>query len=169
MNTLIPVERVESRIMQIRGERVIADADLAELFGVSTKRLNEQVKRNIARFPDDFMFQLSEQEFEDMRSQFATASKRNARYLPFVFTEHGAIMAANVLNSDSAIKASVQVVRAFIKLRQLVASNKELTRKVDQLERKYDANFKVVFDAIKKLMEPPQKVRRKIGFSASKD
>lgn len=161
---LIPLERVEQRILLIRGEKVIIDADLAELYGVTTKRLNEQVKRNINRFPEDFMFQLTAIEVEAMRSQIATASKRNIRFLLYVFTEHGALMAANVLNSERAVEASVQVVRAFVKLRQLLASSAELARKVEALEQKYDSNFKVVFDAIKKLMTPSVLPKSKIGF-----
>lgn len=168
MNALIPLERVESRILLIRGEKVIFDSDLAELYGVTTKRLNEQVKRNIDRFPEDFMFQLTADELDGMRSQIATASKRNVRFPPYVFTEHGALMAANVLNSERAVHASVQVVRAFVKLRQLIASNADLARKVEALEKKYDSNFKVVFDAIKKLMMPPVLPKGKIGFIGTK-
>ena len=165
---MVPLERVERRILLIRGEKVIVDSDLAELYGVTTKRLNEQVKRNLNRFPDDFMFPLTADELESMRSQIATASKRNVRFAPYVFTEHGALMAANVLNSERAVDASVQVVRAFFKLRQLLASNADLARKVEALERKYDSNFKVVFDAIKKLMMPPVLPKTKIGFVETK-
>lgn len=168
MKALIPLERIERRILFIRGEKVIIDADLAELYNVTTKRLNEQVKRNADRFPPDFMFQLTVDEVESMRSQFATASRRNIRYTPYAFTEHGALMAANVLNSPQAVEASVQVVRAFVKLRQLLVSNADLARKVEALEKKYDANFKVVFDAIKKLMLPPAKPLKKIGFVEAK-
>jgi len=160
----IPIERIEQKILEIRGERVIADSDLAEIYGVSTKRFNEQVKRNKDRFPVDFMFQLSEEEVESMRSQIATASKRNARFRPHVFTEHGALMAANVLNSPRAVEASVQVIRAFVKMRNLIATNAELSVKISNLEKKYDAQFKIVFDAIKKLMMPPDKPKGGIGF-----
>jgi hypothetical protein len=114
------------------------------------------------------MFQLTEDEVEAMRSQIATASKRNLRYPPYVFTEHGAIMAANVLNSDTAIEASVEVVRAFVNLRRMLASNKELSQKLETLEKKYDAQFKVVFDAIRKLMLPPDNPKGKIGFVSKK-
>lgn len=168
MKAMIPLERVESRIFWVRGEKVIVDSDLAELYGVTTKRLNEQVKRNVNRFPRDFMFQMGVDELDVMRSQIATASRRNMRFPPYVFTEHGALMAANVLNSKRAVAASVQVVRAFVKLRQMLASNVELARKVETLEKKYDANFKVVFDAIKNLMMPPESHKGKIGFVASK-
>lgn len=168
MNAMIPLERVESRILLFRSEKVIVDSDLAELYGVTTKAFNQAIKRNIHRFPDDFMFQLTADEVDSMRSQIVTASKRNIRYLPYVFTEHGALMAANILNSDRAVEASVQVVRAFVKLRQMLSSNADLARKVEALERKYDANFKVVFNEIKKLMTPPPPLQSKIGFLPTK-
>ena len=168
MESLIPLERVESRIFWIRGEKVIVDADLAELYGVTTKRLNEQVKRNLNRFPKDFMFQTTQGELDAMRSQIATASKRNVRFPPYVFTEHGALMAANVLNSERAVAASVQVVRAFVKLRQMLSTNADLARKVEILEKKYDANFRTVFDEIKKLMMQPASQKGKIGFISKK-
>ena len=150
------------------------DAHLAELYGVTTKRLNEQVKRNPDRFPEDFAFRLTADEWENVksyindvnRSQFATGSQkhRDPRFLPWAFTEHGAIMAANVLNSKQAVSMSVYVVRAFVRLRQLLASHKELARKITKLENKYDSQFKIVFDAIRALMAPPEKNKRKIGF-----
>ena len=166
----IPIERVEQTILLVRGEKVILDADLAKLYGVATKRLNEQVRRNRERFPDDFMFQLSIEEARfshRSRSQIATLKRgQNIKYLPYAFTEHGAIMAANVLNSKTAVAASVQVVRAFVRLRQMLASNAELARKLEGLERKYDHQFKIVFDAIRQLMIPPQTKRKQIGFHA---
>ena len=150
------------------------DAHLAELYGVTTKRLNEQVKRNTERFPDDFAFRLTSEEWENVkswikdvnRSQIATGSQkhRDPRYLPWVFTEHGAIMVANVLNSKQAVAMSVYVIRAFVKLRQLLATHKELARKITELEKKYDSQFKVVFGAIRALMTPPEKKRSMIGF-----
>ena len=154
---LVPVERVESRILLIRGEKVILDADLAELYGATTKRLNEQVRRNLDRFPADFMFQLTDEEFAILRSQFATSRSGwgGRRYPPFVFTEHGAIMAANVLNSPRAVAVSVTVVRAFVRLRQILASHADLARKLEDLERRYDSQFKQVFAAIRALMAPP--------------
>jgi leucyl aminopeptidase len=165
----IPVERVEQAILLIRGEKVILDADLAKLYGVSTKRLNEQVKRNRERFPVDFMFQLTIAEATSSRrsrSQIATLKRgQNIKHLPYAFTEHGAIMAANVLNSKTAVAASVQVVRAFVRLRQMLVSNAELARKLEDLEQKYDTQFKVVFDAIRQLMTPPQRERKEIGFT----
>ena len=169
--SLIPIERIEQKIYLVRGEKIMLDSDLAEIYGVTTKRFNEQVKRNIKRFPEDFMFQLTAEEFENLRSQIATSSSityGGRRYLPYVFTEHGALMAANILKSEIAVEASVQVVRAFVKLRQILASNAELSKKVEALEQKYDANFKVVFDAIKKLMLPPDKPRQAIGFVEKK-
>jgi phage regulator Rha-like protein len=164
----VPIERVEQAILLIRGEKVMLDKDLANLYGVTTKRLNEQVKRNRERFPGDFMFQLTREEAESLRrsrSQIATLKRgQNIKYLPYAFTEHGAIMAANVLNSERAVQASVAVVRAFIRLRQILASNAELARKLEDLERKYDHQFKVVFDAIRQLMTPPESKRKQIGF-----
>ncbi len=177
---IVLVDRIEPLIQTIRGQNVILDSDLAGLYGVSTKRLNEQVRRNRERFPDDFMFQLTAEETAaslrsqnatasesepEMRSQNATASKRNARYRPYAFTEHGTIMVANVLNSPLAVEVGVYVVRAFVKLREFIATHKDLARKVDALERRYDAQFKVVFDAIRKLMAPP---RRPAARSASR-
>jgi len=164
----VPIERVEQAILFVRGEKVILDADLAELYGVTTTRLNEQIKRNQNRFPKDFAFRLTKQEFTNLMSQFATSSSRHGgrRKLPLVFTEHGALMAANVLNSKTAVQASVHVVRAFTRLRQMLASNVELSRKLGDLERKYDAQFKVVFDAIRQLMAPPETKRKQIGFKS---
>jgi hypothetical protein len=164
---LVPVERVERRILFIRGEKVILDADLAELYGVTTKRLNEQVRRNRDRFPPDFMFQLTAEEFANLRSQNATSRSGwgGRRSPPFVFTEHGAIMAANILSSQRAIAASVTVVRAFVRLRQMLASHADLARKLEDLEKRYDAQFKQVFTAIRALMvspgDPPNK---RIGY-----
>jgi phage regulator Rha-like protein len=167
---LIPMERIEKAILFIRGEKVMLDADLAELYGVETKRLNEQVRRNPGRFPPDFMFQLTAEEAESLRSQFATLKRgEHRKYLPYAFTEHGALMLANVLNSERAAQTSVQVVRAFVKLRQMLASNADLARKLAALEQKYDAQFKVVFDAIRQLMSPPAKPRREIGFHVKYD
>lgn len=150
----------------MRGEKLILDSALARLYGVSTARLNQQVNRNLDRFPDDFMFRLTDGEFKDLILQNATSKKGRGgrRRLPFAFTEHGAIMAANVLNSQRAVQASVQVVRAFIQLRRMLASNAELARKLDELEKKYDHQFKIVFDAIRQLMTPPPAKSKPIGF-----
>ena len=168
--SIIPVERVESRILSIGGQKVIIDSDLAELYGVTTKRLNEQVKRNIGRFPDDFMFQLSDDETEFLRSQIATSNKGRGgrRYNPYAFTEHGAIMAASVLNSKRAVAVSIFVVRAFVKLRQLLAPYKEIMKKLQQLEKKLQTHDKQIIEvvkAIRLLMPPPEtKPKKPFGF-----
>lgn len=173
-DALIPAERIERAILLIRGQKVLLDADLAELYGVTTSRLNEQVKRNRQRFPEDFMFRLTAQEFKKLMSQIATSSSRwgGRRKLPLVFTEHGAVMAANVLNSPTAVAASIEVVRAFVRLRQFLASHEELARKLDELEKKlgdHDERFQMVFEAIRQLMAPPAPAvkKRRIGFGAA--
>jgi len=155
----------------IRGQKVMLDADLAELYGVTTKRLNEQVKRNRARFPTDFMFQLTaEEKAEVVANCDHLARLKFSPALPAAFTEHGAIMAASVLNSARAVEMSIFVVRAFVRLRQMLASNVELARKLATLERKYDAQFRVVFEAIRELMTPPEpKKKRPIGFGPWED
>jgi hypothetical protein len=163
----IPAQRIGRSILFIRGYRVMLDKDSAELYGVTTKRLNEQVRRNVGRFPPDFMFQLSFQEFTNLRSQIATSSWGGRRTPPYAFTEHGAVMLASVLNSPIAVHASIEVVRAFVRLRQMLASHEELARKLMTLEKKYDAQFKVVFDALRELMKPPEPTRRSIGFHAA--
>jgi len=152
-------------IIRLRGQAVILDADLAALYGVTVKRLNQQVTRNQERFPDDFCFQLTEAEWRSLRLQNATSKRRGGRrYMPFAFTEHGAIMAATVLNSPQAVRMSVAVVRAFVRLRHMALSVESLARKVAALENKYDASFSAVFDAIRDLMEPPAPPRKRIGF-----
>lgn len=162
---LLPIERITRSILLIRGQRVILDSDLAELYGVETRRLNEQVRRNLNRFPGDFMFQLTREEFKNLKSQIATSSWGGRRKPPLAFTEHGALMAASVLNSPVAIQVSVQVVRSFVRLREMLATNRELARKLASLEKKYDHQFKVVFDAIRELMAPPEPPpKRRIGF-----
>jgi len=161
----IPMERVENRIMTIRGHRVMSDADLAELYGVPTKRLNEAVRRNAARFPEDFMFQLTVDEAETLRSQFATSNGRGGRrYIPYVFTELGVAMLSSVLNSERAVQVNIAIMRAFVRLRKLAASHKDVLRRLDEMEGKVDRQFRVVFDAIRALMEPPKIPRRRIGF-----
>jgi len=163
--TLVPAERVQKAILHIRGEKVILDADLAALYGISTKRLNEQVKRNRGRFPDDFMFQLTSDEKGEVVANCDHLRRlKFSPRLPYAFTEHGTIMAANVLNSERAVHASVEVVRAFVSLRQMLASNADLSRRLDDLEGKYDRQFKVVFDAIRQLMSPPPRKDKQIGF-----
>ena len=167
---LIPTERIERSILLIRGEKVMLDADLAEIYGVTTKVLNQAVKRNAIRFPEDFMFQLTEREkAEVVTNCYHLVRIKFSPHLPFAFTEHGALMLANVLNGERAALTSVQVVRAFVRLRQMLASNAELSRKLAALEKKYDAQFKIVFDAIRQLMTPPEPKRREIGFHVKYD
>jgi phage regulator Rha-like protein len=168
---MIPLERIEKAILSIRGEKVMLDSDLADLYGVETKALNRAVKRNQNRFPPDFMFQLTAEESASLRCQSGTSSSEHGgrRYLPYAFTEHGALMLANVLNNERAAQTSVQIVRAFVRLRQMLASNSELARKLDLLEKKYDRQFKVVFDTIRRLMSPPEPKRREIGFHVKPD
>jgi hypothetical protein len=170
--SLVPMERIERTIILVRGEKVMLDSDLAEIYGVETRVLNQAVKRNASRFPEDFMFQLTASEvFNLNRSQTVIGSQkhRDPRFPPYAFTEHGALMLANVLNSERATQTSVMVVRAFVRLRQLLSSNTELARKLDAMEKKYDAQFKVVFQAIRQLMSPPAKPKREIGFHAKHD
>jgi len=163
--SLVKRELIEQRILLVRGSRVMIDADLAEIYGTTTKRLNQAVKRNRERFPVDFMFQLNEKEKIELVTECDHLSKlKYSPSLPYAFTEHGAIMAANVLNTPQAVEMSVFVVRAFIRLRQMVIEHKDLARKLSRMEQKYDAQFKIVFDEIKKLMIYKEKPRRRIGF-----
>ena len=166
-NALVP--QVESRIVHIRHERVILDTDLAKLYGVTVKRLNQQVNRNHKRFPADFMFQLTASEHESLRLQFATskAGRGGRRFLPYAFTEHGAIMAATVLSSPRAVEMSVFVVRAFVKLRRMLATNRKLAAKIEELDRRlenHDEAIQNLMDAIRELMTPQAPPRKKIGF-----
>lgn len=166
MKALIPVEMIERKIYLIRGHKVMLDSDLAKLYEVPTRRLNEQVKRNISRFPADFMFQLTDEEADNLRSQIATSISAHGgrRYLPFVFTEQGVAMLSSVLNSERAVQVNIAIMRAFVKLRELMATHKDLARKLEEMEKKYDSQFKIVFDAIRQLMTPPETKKRKIGF-----
>jgi hypothetical protein len=165
-SSLIPVERIEKAIYLIRGEKVMLDRDLAALYGVATKALKQAVKRNLDRFPADFMFVLNEKEFKDWRSQFVTSSadRKGLRHPPMAFTEHGILMLSKVLNSKRAIQVNIEIMRAFVRLRQMLNSNAELSRRLDDLESKYDRQFKAVFDAIRQLMSPPPPDRKQIGF-----
>src|SRR6476661_4269390 len=161
---------VESRIFVLRQQKVILDRDLAQLYGVPVKRLNEQVKRNSERFPDDFMFQLTKVEEANLQSQASLKPGRGGRrYAPYAFTEHGAIMAATVLNSERAVQMSLFVVRAFVKVREMLAANREIAAKIGELEERldtHDASIQDLIDAIRELMIPPEAPRRKIGFQA---
>ncbi len=162
-------QALAGRILVIRGQRVLLDADLAELYEVETKRFNEQVRRNAKRFPPDFMFTLTQDEFDSLRSQIATSNRGGRRYLPMAFTEHGAIMAASVLNSDRAVEMSVYVVRAFVQLRELLTSHKALADKLAELERRvshHDNSLAEVINAIRALMAQPKPANRPIGFTA---
>ena len=163
------IAQLESAIYLIRGQRVMFDSDLAAIYGVTTKRLNEQVRRNISRFPEDFAFQLTAEELTNLRSQIATSSFHGGRrYRPWVFTEHGAIMLASVLNSDIAAQASVRVVRAFVRLREMVAANAQLAANLEELERRLDSHDEAIVDlfaALKQLLEPAEPPKkREIGF-----
>jgi hypothetical protein len=163
---LIPSQKIEKAIYLIRGEKVMLDRDLALLYGVETKVLNRAVKRNLQRFPSDFMFQLTTEETEILRCQIGTSNEGRGgrRYLPYVFTEQGVAMLSSVLNSERAILVNIEIMRAFVELRQMLASNAELSRQLAQLESKYDKHFKVVFDAIRQLMATPTRGRKEIGF-----
>ncbi len=165
---IIPVEQVEQRILLVRGHKVIVDADLAQFYGVTTKRLNEQVKRNKGRFPEDFIFQLTAEEKAELVANCDhLASLKFSSSLPNAFTEHGAIMAAGVLNSERAVELSVFVVRAFVRLRELLATNKELAVKLAELERRlesHDESIQTLVEAIRQLMAPPDNEKRRIGF-----
>ena len=169
-------EIIEQAILIIRNQKVILDSDLAELYGVETKNLNKAIQRNVTRFPVDFMFQLSNKEAENLRFQFGTSSLRSQsvtanyggrRYLRYAFTEHGALMVATVLNSERAVAMSLAIIKTFVKLRQILSLNKDLARRLDELEKKYDEHFQVVFDEIRKLTETPdepEKEKTIIGF-----
>jgi hypothetical protein len=180
---LLPLEAITQRIVVLREQKVLIDSDLAALYGVETRRLNEQVRRNRARFPEDFIFELTAEEFTNLKSQFATSSWGGRRKLPMAFTEHGAIMAATVLNTSRAVEVSVYVVRAFVRLRELVSSHRELAKRLDELEDKTEAlamshdtfsrntrnQLKQVFDALRELMTPPEPTKRPIGFVTPED
>jgi hypothetical protein len=165
--SLIPVERIEKTILFIRRQKVILDTDLAGLYGVETKVLIQAVKRNLERFPEDFMFQLIKDESDALRSQIVTLKLgrgQHRKYLPYAFTEQGVAMLSSVLHSPQAVQVNIEIMRAFIRLRQLLSSNTELARKLEALEKKYDAQFKEVFEAIRSLMVPPETKKRPIGF-----
>jgi hypothetical protein len=181
-NSLVPVERIERAILVIRGHKVMLDADLAVLYEVETKALNRAVKRNTDRFPADFMFQLTDEEAEFLRcqlgtskaeagkpsrSQFGTSKGRGGRrYLPYAFTEQGVAMLSSVLHSPRAVQVNIAIMRTFVRLRQMLQQNADLARKLAQLEKKYDTQFRAVFDAIRELMKPPEKPKRRIGFGS---
>ena len=174
ITSLIPQERIEHAILFIREQKVMIDRDLAVLYGVSTKMLNQAVKRNMNRFPNDFMFQLTKQEATEwwlskmshrLRSQIVILKRgQHIKYRPYAFTEHGILMLSSVLKSERAVLVNIAIMRTFVRLREMLASNTELSHKLDALEKKYDQQFRIVFDAIRKLLEPPVPPKRPIGF-----
>ena len=164
LDVMVP-EVIERRILLIRGQKVMLDSHLAELYSVETKVLKRAVRRNIERFPRDFMFQLTKEECDILRSQFGTLRwGEHAKYLPYVFTEQGVAMLSGVLHSKRAVQVNIEIMRAFVRLREILSTNKDLARKLEELERKYDEKFRVVFDAIRQLMTPPDPPKRRIGF-----
>ncbi|MBU3965701.1 ORF6N domain-containing protein [Patescibacteria group bacterium] len=172
---IVPEERIEHKIFFIRGKKVMFDKDLAELYGVETRTLNQAVRRNIKRFPSDFMFQLDKKELEIwqsqfLRSQFVTLKRgQHIKYSPYVFTEQGVAMLSSVLNSGRAIQVNIQIMRTFTKLREMIASNQQMRVKIEQMEKKYDKKFKIVFDALRQFLDDGRDESvRKIGFKAEK-
>jgi len=161
---LISYEEIARKILVIRGKRVMLDRDLAELYGVSTGNLNKAVKRNIERFPNDFMFQLRKKEFECLMFHFGRSSWGGVRKTPKVFTEHGILMLSSVLRSKRAVKVNIQIMRIFIKMRKILSNYKVLLKKIENIEKKYDSHFQIVFEAIKQLMAEEEKPKGKIGF-----
>jgi phage regulator Rha-like protein len=168
MSDLIPAERIENKIFLIRGQKVMLDRDLAELYGVKTYNLNKAVKRNIKRFPLDFMFQLTKDEYRSLRFQFGILERgRHSKYLPYAFTQEGVAMLSGVLNSERAIAVNVQIMRVYVKLRKILSTHKELAQKLKELEQKFekhDAEIQSIFKAIRQLMAPLKKQTRRIGF-----
>ena len=162
MTELVPIELIASKIYLIRGIKVILDRDLAELYGVETKVLKQAVRRNIDRFPVDFMFEMTEMEFEDWRSQFVTSKsdKMGLRYKPMAFTEQGVAMLSSVLKSNRAIHVNIQIMRAFTQLRKMLSTHKDLKRKIESMEKKYDEQFQIVFEAIKQLLSEEDKPKK---------
>ena len=164
---VVSIERVTQRIFVLRGHKVLLDSDLAMLYRVSTKALNQAVKRNTTRFPSDFMFQLTRAERTALRSQLVTLDRgrgRHRKYPPYAFTEQGVAMLSSVLHSERAVQVNIEIMRTFVRLREMIATHQDLAKRLARLERKYDARFRVVFNAIRKLMAPPEKPRGRIGF-----
>ena len=165
MAGVVSTNKIKGKIYQIRGRNVMLDKDLAELYGVPTKALVQAVKRNVNRFPGDFLYVLTKKELTILRSQFVTSSWGGRRYMPYAFTEEGVAMLSSVLNSKGAIEVNIQIMRVFVSLRRMVITYESLKRKIDEMEKKYNGQFQIVFKAIKKLMEPPpEKPKRRIGF-----
>ena len=164
MKAIVPAEIIEQKILLIRGKKVMLDKDLAGLYGVETFNLNKAVKRNIERFPEDFMFQLTSEEFKNLIFHFGISSWGGTRKCPYAFTENGVAMLSSVLNSKRAIQVNIQIMRTFTKLKEMIATHKDLQKKIEDMEKKYDHQFKVVFDAIKQLLAKPEPKKKKIGF-----
>lgn len=166
IKSVIPEERIENKIFLIRGKKVMLDKDLATLYGVRTGNFNKSVQRNKNRFPDDFMFQLNKEETDVLRFQFGISKEGRGgrRYLPYVFTEQGVAMLSSVLNSERAIEVNIQIMRVFVRIKEMIMSHKDLVRKMEALENKYDGQFKEVFEAIRRLMTEEQKPKTPIGF-----
>jgi hypothetical protein len=162
--SLITVKNISNRIHLVRGMKTLLDRDLSELYDVEVRVLNQSVRRNIDRFPSDFMFQLSREEFQNLKSQFVTSSWGGVRKLPLAFTEQGVAMLSSILNSKRAIQANIAIMRAFVELRKMIDANKEMLAHIQKLEEKYDAKFQIVFEAIKELMKVDEKPKRRIGF-----
>jgi len=164
--SLVAADQIETAILLLRGQKVMLDRDLAVLYGVETKVLKQAVRRNMERFPPDFMFELTKGEFENWRSQFVTSKgdRMGLRYAPMAFTEQGVAMLSSVLRSKRAVQVNIEIMRAFVRLRQMLSAHKDLGRKLAALEKKYDDQFKIVFEAIAELMTPPEKPPRRIGF-----
>jgi len=166
MKSIVPIEVIEKKILLIGGKKVMLDKDLAGLYGVSTGNLNKAVNRNKERFPEDFMIQLSIEEFDNLKFHFGTSSWGGTRKPPKAFTEQGIAMLSSVLNSKRAIQVNIELMRAFVKLREIISTHKDLVKKLNGLEKKYDGQFKIVFEAIRQLIEQPEQPKRKIGFIA---
>lgn len=168
---VVPAGSLEQSIHSFRGQRVMLDADLAALYGVETRALVQAVQRNRDRFPGDFMFQLTKEEFDGLRSQdvISNVGRGGRRYPPYAFTEQGLAMLSSVLRSERAIQVNIEIMRAFVRLRQMLAANSELAVRLDELEQRYDRQFKAVFDAIREMMAPPQPPRRRLGFPGPRD
>jgi len=165
MKTLVPIERIASKIYLIRDVKVMLDRDLAELYGEETKRLKEQVRRNIERFPEDFMFELTKEELQNLRSQFATSSWGGARYSPMAFSEHGVLMLSSVLKSERAVQVNIQIMRIFTKLRGALIDNKELRKELEELKQITEERFQIVFETLDQLLTIENKPKKKIGYT----
>ena len=167
MDNLIPKEMIEKKIYFIRGMKVMIDRDLAELYNVETFNLNKAVKRNIERFPKEFIFQLTSEEYKALRFQIGILEKgQHSKYLPYAFTEQGVAMLSSVLKSKRAIEVNILIMKTFVRIRELTSSHKDILFKINQMEKTYDAQFKIVFDALRQLIEPPVRPKRRIGFVA---